>query len=182
MRKIIASINMTLNGYCDHNDGVADAALHDHYTDLIRHAGLLLYGRVTYQLMEGFWPGLVAKPSGERALDDFAVAIDDVQKIVYSRTLQEVSWRNTALRHEIDVAALRALKQQPGGDILVGSPGLITTLAKLQIIDEYQLCIHPVISGSGPELFAGVDKTNLQLLKTKVFDAGQVLLYYIPIL
>lgn len=182
MRKIIASINMTLNGYCDHNDGVADAELHDHYTALIKNADVLLYGRTTYQLMESYWPLLVAKPSGERSMDDFALAIDNIQKIVYSKTLQEVSWKHTTLRHEIDPAELQTLKRQGSGDILVGSPSLINALTQLQLIDEYQLCIHPVLSTKAPQLFHDIDKLHLQLLHTKTFGAGQLLLHYIPIL
>jgi dihydrofolate reductase len=150
MRKIIASTNMTLNGYCDHNDGVADAALHDHYTNLLNNSDTLLYGRTTYQLMESYWPTLVATPSGVRSMDDFALAIDNIHKIVYSKTLPSVTWKNTTLKHDIITEELLALKQQPGKDILVGSPSLINTLTQLHLIDEYQLFIHPVLSSNPP--------------------------------
>src|SRR5436190_229947 len=98
MRKVIAAINMTLDGNCDHTLGIADEEIHQHYTDLLRSADTILYGRITYQLME-FWPTLLAKPSGNRQMDEFAVAIDRIEKIVFSRTLKEVQWKTARLEH-----------------------------------------------------------------------------------
>jgi dihydrofolate reductase len=179
MRKLIAAINMTIDGFCDHTSGVADGQLHDHYTQLLNDAGVLLYGRKTFQLMEDFWPGLVKKPSGDKALDDFAMAIDRVPKIVFSRTLKNLEWRNSQLATKGLKEEVLELIQQPGRDIFVGSPSLIASLTKLNLIDEYQLCIHPVIAGSGLVLFKDITGMSvLKLLKTKTFGSGAITLYY----
>jgi len=179
MRKIIAAINMTLDGYCDHTAGIADDEIHQHYSDLVSNAGTLIYGRITYQLMESHWPSVVKNPTGSKPTDDFAVAIDNASKIVFSRTLKQVDWRNTELKKEIRKEEILELKQQTGKDILVGSPGLIVALTQLDIIDEYQLAVHPTIIGSGLPLFKNIkDTINLKLLKTKTFRCGVVILYY----
>lgn len=179
MRKLIAAINMTLDGYCDHTAGIADDETHQHYSDLISNAGTLIYGRITYQLMESHWPSVVKNPTGNKPTDDFAVAIDNASKIVFSRTLKQVDWRNTELKKEIRKEEILELKQQTGKDIFVGSPGLIVALTQLDIIDEYQLAVHPIILGSGLPLFKNIkDRINLKLLKTKTFRCGVVILYY----
>ena len=89
MRKLIAAMNMTLDGFCNHEAMVADDEIHEHYNDLLRNAGTLIYGRITYQLMESYWPTVVKNPTGDKSMDDFAVLIDDIPKIVYSRTLKK---------------------------------------------------------------------------------------------
>ncbi|HET6722849.1 MAG TPA: dihydrofolate reductase family protein, partial [Chitinophagaceae bacterium] len=101
MRKLIAAMNMTLDGFCDHTAMIADDEIHEHYNDLLRNAGTLIYGRITYQLMESYWPTVVKNPTGNQPTDDFAVLIDDVPKIVYSRTLKNVVWKNTTLKKDI---------------------------------------------------------------------------------
>ncbi len=179
MRKLIAAINMTLDGYCDHTDMVADAELHDHYTEMLRHAGILLYGRITYQLMADFWPTLVKNPSGTRDLDDFAIAIDQVPKIVFSTTLQQVDWHSATLKSGGLREVVEQLKQQPGKDIYAGSPSMIVALTNLGLIDEYHLCVHPVIAGKGLPLFNHInDRQRLKLVSTKTFGSGAVVLYY----
>jgi dihydrofolate reductase len=179
MRKLIAAINITLDGFCDHTAMVADDELHQHYNDLLSSADTLLYGRITYQMMEDYWPGLVKNPSGNKPMDQFAVLIDNISKIVYSRTLQQVEWKNSLLKNEIRTEEILALKEQPGKPILAGSPGLIVALTQLGLIDEYQLCIHPVIAGKGLPLFKNMqDSINLKLLNTKIFDSGAVVHYY----
>ncbi|MFL5740619.1 MAG: dihydrofolate reductase family protein [Flavisolibacter sp.] len=181
MRKIIATINMTLDGFCDHTaTGAVDEIL-QHYNELLNSADTLLYGRITYQLMETYWPSVVKSPTGNKAMDEFAVSIDNISKLVYSRTLKNVDWKNTELKNEINKEELLKLKQQEGRDILAGSPGLIVRLMQLDLIDEYQLCVHPVVLGSGLPLFKNIkEKINLKLLKTKVFECGAVVLYYKP--
>lgn len=96
MRKIIAAINMTLDGIVDHTAGIPDEEIHQHYADLLRGADAVLYGRITYQLME-FWRTLAEKPSGEKSMDDFAVVMDNTPKIVFSRTLKNVDWKSARL-------------------------------------------------------------------------------------
>lgn len=179
MRKLIAAINMTLDGYCDHTSAVADEELHRHYTELLRGAGAILYGRTTYQLMESYWPLLVKNPTGNKADDDFAMAIDEAPKVVFSRTLDKVEWKTARLAKGSLKEEVAALKQQPGKDIFVGSPSLISAASGLALVDEYQLCVHPVIAGKGLPLFKHVeDMVVLRLLKTKPLGGGQVVLYY----
>ena len=181
MRKLIAAINMTLDGFCDHTAGIADEELHQHYNDLLRNADTLLYGRITYQLMESYWPSVVKNPTGNKPIDEFAVLIDNISKWVFSRTLRQVTWKNTALKNEVTKEEILELKRQEGKNILVGSPTLIVTMAQLNLIDEYQLAIHPIILGRGLPLFKNIrDKINLTLLKTKTFGSGVAALYYEP--
>ena len=181
MRKVIAAINMTIDGFCDHTAGIADDELHQHYNDLLRSAGAMLYGRVTYQLMESYWPTLVRNPSGNKPEDDFAVLIDNIPKIVFSHTLKKVDWKNAKLATKNIADEIQDLKQQPGKDIFVGSPSLIATCTKLNLLDEYQLCIHPVILGKGLPLFKDInDKSVLQLINTKSFQSGAIVLTYLP--
>lgn len=170
---------MSIDGYCDHTAGIPDEAIHNHYTELLRSADTILYGRTTYQLMEDYWPTLIANPSGEKSMDDFAAAIDDIEKVVFSHTLKDVTWRNTRLATQTLKDEVLQLKQLPGRDFFVGSPGLISQASALGLIDEYQLCIHPVIAGSGMRLFKNVDEMfRLKLLNTKVFSSGAVIHYY----
>jgi dihydrofolate reductase len=179
MRKLIAVMNMTLDGFCDHTAIIADEEIHQHYNELLSNAGLLLYGRITYQLMESYWPSLVKNPTGNKPMDEFAVLIDNISKIVFSRTLKNVDWKNTELKKEVNKEEILELKQQAGKDILVGSPSLIVASMNLNLIDEYQLCVHPVIAGNGLTLFKNIkDRINLKLLKTKTFVCGAVTLYY----
>ena len=185
MRKLIAAINMTLDGFCDHTAMIADDEIHQHYNELLSNAGTLIYGRITYQLMESYWPSVVKNPTGIKPTDDFAVLIDNISKIVFSRTLKKVDWKNTIVKKEIVKEEILELKQSRNGgskNILVGSPGLIVALAQLDLIDEYQLCVHPVILGKGLSLFKNIhDRINLRLLKTKTFGCGAVTLYYEPV-
>ena len=179
MRKLIAAMNMTLDGFCDHTAMIADDEIHEHYNDLLRNAGTLIYGRITYQLMESYWPTVVKNPTGNKAMDDFAVLIDNIPKIVYSRTLKNVDWKNTTLKKDIIKEEILELKQQAGKNIVVGSPGLIVALAKLDLIDEFQLGVQPTVVGSGLTLFKNItDRIDLKLLKTKTFGCGAVFLYY----
>ena len=181
MRKLIAAINMTLDGFCDHTAMIADEELHQHYADLLSNADTLLYGRITYQLMESYWPTVVKNPTGNKAMDEFAVIIDKIPKIVFSRTLKNVDWESAKLANRDIEEEVLELKQQSAKDILVGSPSLIVALMQLGLIDEYQLCVHPVILGNGLPLFKNINnKTILKLLKTKSFSSGAITLYYEP--
>ena len=180
MRKLIAAINMTIDGFCDHTAGIADAEIHQHYTELLRSAGAVLYGRITYQLMESYWPTVVKNPTGSKTTDEFAVAIQDISKIVFSHTLKDVGWENAKLAKRGIKEEVLELKQQAGKDILVGSPSLIVALTKLNLIDEYQLCVHPVIAGSGLPLFKNItERIVLKLVKTKTIGLSATL-YYEP--
>ena len=180
MRKVIAAINTTIDGFCDHTAGIADEELHKHYADLLGNAGVVLYGRTTYELMQ-YWQTLLTNPSGEKSMDDFAAAIDRVPKIVFSHTLKNTEWDSAKLSNQSLEEKVSELKQQAGKDILVGSRSLIIQLMNLNLIDEFQLCIHPVVIGKGLPLFDKIkDRTIFKLLKTKTFGSGAIVLYYEP--
>lgn len=181
MRKLIAAINMTIDGYCDHTEVLADDALHQHYNELLKHADTILFGRVTYNLMESSWPGVVKHPTGNQPMDEFALLIQDISKIVFSHTLKNIDWKNAKLAKGSIQEEVLKLREQAGKDILVGSPSLIVTLTNLNLIDEYQLCIQPIITGKGLPLFKKVNnRMDLSLLKTKTFNSGSIVLCYEP--
>lgn len=180
MRKIIAAINISIDGFCDHTAGIFDKELHKHYSDLLNNSGAVLYGRTAYQLME-YWRSIVKNPTGEKLTDEFALAIDKIPKIVFSHTLKNVDWETARLAKQDLENEVLELKKQLGKNILVCSPSLIAALTKLNLIDEYQLCIHPVLAGSGLTLFKGLgEKMTLGLIKTKSFNFGAVIHYYEP--
>lgn len=174
---------MTLDGFCDHTAGIPDEEIHQHYADLLSDADAILYGRVTYELMQ-FWQTLIKNPSGEKSMDDFAMAIDKIPKIVFSHTLKNTEWDSAKLSTQPIEEEVLELKQSRNGgskDILIGSRSLIIQLMKLNLIDEYQLCVHPVVEGSGLPLFENInDRTILKLIKTRTFSGGAVTLYYEP--
>jgi dihydrofolate reductase len=181
MRKVIAAINMTLDGFCDHTSALADAELHQHYSDLIDNGGIILYGRKTYQLMQ-FWQTLLKNPSGEKSMDDFAISIDKIQKVVFSNTLKQTDWESSRLANRGLNEEVLELKQQPGKDILVGSRSLIIQLLNNNLIDEFQICIHPIIEGKGLPLFDQIKgRIVLKLLKTNSLHSGATVFYYQPI-
>ena len=169
---------MTLDGYCDHTAITPDEEIHQHYTDLLKSGETILYGRITYQLME-YWKSLVDNPSGNKSMDEFAVVMDQIPKLVFSRTLKDVDWHSAKLATRDLKVEVRELKQTSKGDILVGSPGLIVSLMNLGLVDELQLCVHPVIAGGGMPLFKDIkNRLILELIKTKTFGSGAVVLYY----
>ena len=176
-------MNMTLDGFCDHTSMEADAEIHQYYNEVLKNAGTLLYGRITYQMMEDYWPAIVKNPTGDQATDEFAITMENIPKIVFSRSLKSIKWESATLATRSIQEEVQELKQQAGKNILVGSPSLIAALTELHLFDEYQLCVHPVIAGSGLPLFKNIsDKIVLKLVKTKVFNSsGSIGLYYQPI-
>jgi len=185
MRKVIAAINMTLDGFCDHTALIADDEIHQHYNELLKSADIILYGRITYQLME-YWPTVVKNPTGNKSIDKFAVTMDNIPKVVFSQTLKNVEWKTARLAKGDIKEELLQLKQSRNGgskDILVGSRSLIVTLLNLNLIDEFQLCVQPIIAGKGLPLLNNIDdRINLKLLKTKTFtSSGSITFYYEPV-
>lgn len=181
MRKIIAAINMTIDGNCDHTAGLADEELHQHYADLLESGDLILYGRITYQLMQ-YWQELIINPSGEETMDNFARSIDKLPKIVFSQTLKDTGWETAKLATKPLEQLVADLKKETGKDIFVGSRSLIIQLLNLNLIDEFQLCVQPVTGGKGLMLFEDIhDKILFKLEKTKTFTNGSIILYYKPV-
>ena len=172
---------MTLDGFCDHTSMIADEEIHQHYSELLRSVDAVLYGRITYQLME-YWPTVVKNPTGNKSVDEFALVMDKIPKVVFSHTLKNVEWQTARLAKKDLKKEVLDLKQQTGKEILVGSRSLIVALLNLNLIDELQLCIHPIIAGKGLPLFDTVKDPNvLTLIKTKVFNSsGSITLYYHP--
>jgi len=180
MRKLIAAINMSLDGYCDHTAMTPDDEILQHYADLLNSTDIVLYGRITYQLME-FWRTLAENPSGKKSMDDFAIVMDKTPKIVFSHTLKNVDWKSAKLANRDLEEEVLELKKQSGKDILVGSRSIIIQLMKLNLVDEFQLCIHPVVAGGGLPLFENInDRSVFKLVKSKTFSGGAVALYYEP--
>lgn len=172
---------MTLDGFCDHTAGfAADEELHSHYADLLNSSGIILYGRTTYQLMQ-FWQTLLKNPSEEKSMNDFAISIDKVEKLIFSNTLKDTGWDSAKLaKRPLDEEVLE-LKQKPGKDIFIGSRSLIIQLLNSNLLDELQICIHPVIEGQGLPLFDQIkSRIILKLVKTKSFNSGATVLYYEP--
>jgi dihydrofolate reductase len=185
MGKLIGAINMTLDGFCDHTAVTPGEDIHQHYADLLKNADTILYGRITYQLME-YWRTVVKNPTGNKAMDEFAVVMDNIPKIVFSHTLKNtdpigIGWDSAKLANRSLEEEVVALRQQPDKNILVGSRSLIIQLLKLNLIDEFQLCVHPVIAGNGLPLFENInDRAIFKLSKTKTFNSGAIILYYEP--
>jgi dihydrofolate reductase len=177
MRPLKYSINITLDGCCDHRAGSANAELHRHHEENLRQADALLFGRVTYEMMEAAF-----RPPQSDSLPDwmkpFAETIDAAKKHVVSSTLEQVDWNAELVRGDLKEAVLR-LKQQPGRGLLTGGVTLPLALAELGLIDEYEFVVHPRIAGHGPTLLAGLSKhVDLKLVSRQEFGAGAVVLRY----
>jgi dihydrofolate reductase len=182
MRKVIAAINMTIDGVCDHTVGVVDETLHQHYSDLLNSAGVILYGRKTFELMK-FWQTLLTHPSEEVSMNDFAFSIDKIKKVIFSSTLKETGWDTAEIAHQPLEEKLIELKKHEGQDILVGSRSLIIQLLNSNLIDEFQICIHPIIEGKGLQLFDKIkERIMFNLIRTKTFPSGVTIFYYKPVL
>lgn len=181
MKKVIAAMNMTLDGFCDHTSMIADDEIHQHYTELLSNADTILYGRITYQLME-YWQTVLKDPTGNRSMDEFAIVIDKISKVVFSHTLKDVEWKTARIAKNSLEEEIADLKQKEGKDILIGSPSLIVEGANLDLIDEYQISVQPTLAGKGLSLFKNiVDRIDLKLLKTKTFGCGAMTFYYEPV-
>jgi dihydrofolate reductase len=182
MRNIIFAINTTLDGCVDHTRQVADDETHEYFTDLLREVDLLVFGRITYQLMVPFWPDVARNQSMTKASNEFARTFDSIEKIVFSRSLDGVEDKNarivrTDLRDEI----LR-LKQEPGKNILVGGVDVPSQLIELGLVDEYRFVVGPIVAGEGRRLLEGVnlrETLQLKLVESKIFESGCVALRYL---
>src|SRR5687767_6859842 len=173
MRPLRYSINVTLDGCCDHRVGIADEELHRHAIENLVQADALLFGRVTYEMMEAAWrsPRTGAMPDWT---EPFARTIDAAKKYVVSSTLDRVDWNAELVRGDLG-EAVRQLKREPGKGLFVGGVTLPLTLAELGLIDEYEFVVHPRIAGHGPTLFAGLSKhVDLKLVARRVFASGAV--------
>ena len=180
MRPLRYSINVTLDGCCDHRVMVADEELHRHAVKNFDQADALLFGRVTYEMMEAaFRP---PAPAGTRPdwVEPFARTIGAAKKYVVSSTLDRVDWNAELVRGDLKQAVQR-LKQQPGKGLFLGGVKLPLALAELGLIDEYEFVVHPMLAGHGPTLFAGLSKpVDLRLVSRLEFGSGAVAMRYEP--
>jgi dihydrofolate reductase len=184
MRPLRYSINVTLDGCCDHRAGVPDAELHRHATEGIARADALLFGRVTYEMMEEAFrlpPETGALPDWmEPWMEPFARTIDAAKKYVVSSTLDRVDWNAELVRGDLEKAVLQ-LKREPGNGLFVGGVTLPLALAELGLIDEYEFVVQPRLAGHGPTLFAGLSRyVELNLVGQQQFSSGAVALRYEP--
>ena len=183
MRPLRYSINITLDGCCDHRAGQTDEELHRYWAEKLAEADALLFGRVTYEMMEAAW-----RPSATGVRPDwmadwmepFARTIDAAKKYVVSNTLDRVDWNAELVRGDLGKAVQR-LKGEPGKGLFVGGVKLPMALAEMGLIDDYEFVVHPRIAGHGPTLFAGLSKSvDLKLVSRVEFGSGAVAMRYEP--
>ena len=179
MRPLRYSINVTLDGCCDHREGVVDDEMIRYWTRLMDGAGGMLFGRRTYEMMEDAWPQVARDPKARPADRRWARKLEAKPKYVVSTRRRDFTWRNT---HHVpgDLArAVRALKKATPRGLLVGSPKLSDALQRLDLVDEYRFVVHPVVAGHGPFLFSGLRPSlRLELVSTRRFRSGIVALHY----
>lgn len=183
MRPLRYAINVTLDGCVDHEAGIADEESHGFWAAALARADALLFGRVTYEMMEQAWrrPATGAWPDEmDAATVAFAETIDRAEKHVVSSTLERVDWNAQLVRGDLR-EAVEQLKQAPGDGLFTGGVTLPTALAQLGLIDEYEFVVHPVVAGHGPTLFAGLrEPLGLALVDRQEFRSGAVVLRYRP--
>jgi dihydrofolate reductase len=180
MRPLRYSINVTLDGCCDHRAMIADADLHRHAVANLKQADALLFGRVTYEMMEAAWrppAGTGARPDW---MESFARTIDSAKKYVVSSTFDRVDWKAELVRGDLG-QAVQLLKRESGKGLLVGGVKLPLALAELGLIDEYEFVVHPRLAGHGPTLFNGLSKLiDLKLVGRLELGSGAVAMRYEP--
>jgi dihydrofolate reductase len=182
MRNVIYAINTTLDGCVDHTKQVANDEMLEHNALLLRDVDLLVYGRKTHQLMVPYWPDVAKDPSATKADIEFAKTFVSINKIVFSRSLDSAEDKNTRIVRTNLRDEILKLKQEQGGNILVGGVSVPSQLIKLGLVDEYRFVVGPVIAGEGRRLMDGAslpEKLRLKLVETKTFKSGGVALRYL---
>ena len=181
MRPLRYSINVTLDGCCDHREGIADEELHRHHAANLERADALLFGRVTYQMMEAAWRQTAAGTWPDWMADwmiPFARTIDSAKKYVVSSTLDRGEWNAELVPGDLE-KAIQQLKREPGRGLAVGGVTLPLALADLALIDEYEFVVQPIVAGHGPTLFAGLsERLDRKLGGRQECRAGAVALRY----
>ncbi|MEU9188574.1 dihydrofolate reductase family protein [Streptomyces sp. NPDC048484] len=183
MRKIVLSMSVSLDGFFEGPNReidwhLVDDELHRHFNERISALGGFLTGRVSHELMAEYWPTADEDPENPEVVREFAAIWRDMPKVVYSRTLDKADWNATVVR-EVAPDVIRALKEQPGGDLAVGGAELAAEFRRHDLIDEYLIYVHPVLLGHGRPLFRDTDAlARLHLVESRVFGNGVVLLHY----
>jgi dihydrofolate reductase len=180
MRPLRYSINVTLDGCCDHRAMFADEDLFRHVVKNLEQADALLFGRVTYEMMEAAWRPPARTGARRDWMEPFARTIDAAKKYVVSNTLERVDWNAELVRGDLG-KAVQELKRESGKGLFVGGVKLPQALAELGLIDEYEFIVQPRLAGHGPTLFAGLSKRiDLQLVSRLEFGSGAVAMRYEP--
>lgn len=180
MRPLRYSINVTVDGCCDHLAVPPNEEMHRHHSENLERADALLFGRVTYQMMEEAWRLPLPPGAFREWMEPFARTIDAAKKYVVSNTLEQVDWNAELLRGDL-ATGVQELKDAPGDGLLVGGVTLPQALAELGLIDEYEVVVHPRIAGHGPTLFAGLSEVvDLRLVEQIELGTGAVVLRYAP--
>ena len=183
MGKIVLMMSVSVDGYIEGPDReidwhMVDDELHRHFNEQLGAMGAFLSGRVTYELMAGFWPTADQDPSSSEPMVEFARIWRDTPKIVYSSTLERAGWNTTIVR-EVVPSEVQQLKERTTGDLALGGADLASAFLRQDLVDEYRIYVHPVRIGRGKPLFAPSDATvKLQLAETRTFGNGVVLLHY----
>ena len=180
MRALRYSINVTLDGCCDHRAGSTDEELHRYWAENLARADALLFGRVTYEMMEAAWRLATRTVAMPDWTEPFARTIDAAKKYVVSSTLKRVDWNAELVRGDLGTA-VQQIKRESGKGLLVGGVKLPLALTELGLIDEYEFVVHPRLTGHGPTLFAGLSKhVDLRLVGRREFGSGAVAMRYEP--
>jgi dihydrofolate reductase len=183
VRNVVLFMSVSLDGFIEGPNReldwhMVDDELHTHFNDELARMGAFLSGRVTYELMAGFWPTADQDPSSTPPVVEFARIWRDMPKIVYSRTLERADW-NTAVVRDVVPEEVHRLKEQTGGDMALGGADLAAAFMHYDLIDEYRLYVHPVVIGRGKPLFPPWDdRVALRLAEARTFGNGVVLLRY----
>ncbi len=187
MRKLFILEHMSLDGFVARPDGdlrwiTFGDDLEKYVHGWTNELDTAVYGRVTYQMMESYWPAVPGNPSSKQSEIDYALWLNQATKVVVSQTLEQTTWENSVIVRGEIAGEINRLKQQPGKDmILVGSITLLQALTRLNLIDEYRININPIILGQGIPLFSEVgDQHKLKLLETRTFEGGVVATRYAP--
>ena len=187
MRKIIAFNLISLDGFFARLNGDidwhnVDDEFNQFAVEQTSSFGTIIFGRTTYQIFEDFWPKVINNPKFSKEDQMIAKNIENINKIVFSKTLDKVTWKNSKLFKEINPLEIKKLKEQSGKDMVIfGSGTIVQALTNHGLVDEYRLLVNPIILGSGRPMFKDVKEIKLKLLKTRSFRNGNILLYYEPI-
>jgi dihydrofolate reductase len=183
MRNVVLSMQVSLDGFIARANGeldwhLVDREFNEYARDLLDSFDTLVFGRVTYQLMASYWPTAITNDPVEARI---AERLNTLPKVVFSRTLKKVEWKNSRLATGGVAEEIRKMKEQPGKDIGIGGTSLVAVLAPLGLIDDYRILVVPVVLGTGKPLFKDIKKSiSLKLRETRTFGSGLVLLAYQP--
>ena len=182
MKNVVLFMSVSVDGFIAGPDGDlgwhrVDDEVHEHFNETLSAMSAFLDGRVTWELMADFWPTADADPSAPAPVAEFARIWREMPKVVFSRSLSTTEW-NTTVRREVSAHEIRAMRAEPGGDLALGGADLAATFLSLDLVDELRLYVHPTLVGSGKRLFASDVVRDLELVESRVFGNGVVLLRY----